>query len=100
MMHIRDEHGWRINDTHAWAIHRISDDPVVVVDTARTPLGDWATIPLTRDGEIEVLGMAERAEVLDRLLRGLRQEIVRDLRETLAELVRENNRTPQRREGL
>jgi hypothetical protein len=57
MMHIPDEHGWRINEMGRWAMHRISDDPVVVVDTARTPLGDWATIPLTRDSELEALGV-------------------------------------------
>jgi hypothetical protein len=30
---------WRINEMDKWAMHRISEDPVVVVDTARTPLG-------------------------------------------------------------
>lgn len=32
-----------------WLLDRICDDPVVVIDTARTPAGDWATVVITRD---------------------------------------------------
>lgn len=40
------------------------------------------------------LGVAERADVLDRLLQGLRQEIVRDLQESLPALVRGEDPVP------
>ena len=35
--------------TVEWLLDRICDDPVVVIDTARTRAGDWATVVIARD---------------------------------------------------
>ena len=45
----------RVNQKHQWASGRVSEHPVIVIDTSRTPVGNWATLALSADASINAV---------------------------------------------